>query len=349
MSQEPSVPLVEMLTRIWERVLQRSPIGANDHFFDIGGSFEAADMVFAAIAQECGRELPSATIYHAPTIAALASVLEQTAPPQFSPFVQVKAGHKHPPILMVHGLAGTVPFFELARHIETDGHSVYGIQAKGVDGMEEPLNRVEDMAEFYLAAIKKFQPRGPYKLIGYSFGGLVALEMAQSMFEVGEEVSLLVLVAAYPDPQYLSWTQRLLLVARRARRHASRMRRRSIREKILYLVHELEQRLHTADLSSGGTTFLEGSRLSFAQTTLSVKEQCRVALARYRPRPYPGKIGFVKSEKDRYFPADPVAVWGHLAGEFEVETVPGGHLDMVTEDFEKLAEVLTRYVKKATS
>jgi thioesterase domain-containing protein len=80
---------------------------------------------------------------------------------------------------------------------------------------------------------------------------------------------------------------------------------------------------------------------------LRVKDAAYLALARYRPRVYSGRIKFVKSEIDPYFPADPVAVWGHLAAGVEVETVPGGHLDIVAADFEGLAAVLTRYVKGA--
>ncbi len=349
MSHKPPSPLVEMLKRIWQHVLQRPSIGVDDHFFDVGGSLESADMLFAAIAQECGRELPSATIYHAPTIAALASLLEQPALPEFWPFVQVKSGDKPPPILIVHGLAGTVPFFELAKCMATDGHPVYGIPARGVDGMEDPQESVEDMAEFYLGSLKKFQPHGPYILIGYSFGGLVTLEMAHRMLDAGENVSLLVLVVAYPDSQYLSWSQRVLLYARRARRHLARIWHRPVREKISYVVREFRERSHIAGTPGSDEPGPGTSRLSFARTTFSVKEKARVALARYRPRPYGGKISFVKSEQDRYFPADPAAVWAHLAAEFEVETVPGGHLDMVTEDFERLAAVLTRYLRKALS
>jgi acetoacetyl-CoA synthetase len=333
-----------MLKGIWQHVLQRPSIGVDDHFFDVGGGLESADRLFAAIAKACGRELPSATIYHAPTIAALASLLEQPALPEFSPFVQVKAGGKQPPILIVHGLAGTVPFFELAKCMETDGHPVYGIQAKGVDGMEEPLESVEDMAGFYLDSLKRFQPHGPYLLIGYSFGGLVTLEMARRMLEAGEKVSLLALVVAYPDTRYLSWSQRLQLYARRARRHLARIWHRPMRDKISYVARELRERLHIAGVPEPDPGV---SRLSFARTTLSVKEKARIALARYRPRPYSGKISFVKSEEDRYFPADPAAVWDQLAAEFEVEAVPGGHLHMITEHFEALAAVLTRFVNEA--
>ena len=72
-----------------------------------------------------------------------------------------------------------------------------------------------------------------------------------------------------------------------------------------------------------------------------------MALANYRPRAYGGEIEFVKSESDTYFPGDPVPVWANLAASFEVETVPGTHLNMVTTHFEGLAAVLTRYLGKA--
>jgi acetoacetyl-CoA synthetase len=349
--------IVEMLTRVWERVLQRSPIGVDENFFNIGGKAAVADTLFAKIDRECGRKLPSATIYHAQNIAELARVLEQPTLPRFSPFVLMKAGDKMPPVIIVHGLAGSVQFFELARHMDIP-NPIYGIQAKGVDGMEEPLDCVEDMAAFYLESIKEFQPHGPYMLIGYSFGGLVALEMAQGMHEAGESIALLALVDAYYHQSNLAWGQYLRLIARRGRRHISELRKRSTRSAISYLVRGFEHRLQVlvgwvkrrlgiSGKDKGGDPPAGGSRLSFAQTIPRVKEKAYEAFGRYEPRAYPGKIEFVKGQDDLYFPADPAAVWAQLAAEFEFETVPGGHLDMVTGDFLSLAAVLTRLVNEA--
>ena len=209
-------------------MLQRPFIGVEESFFSLGGSFEAADQLFLEIANEFGRELPSSTIYHAQTIGALASLLRQPTVPMFSPLVQVKAGWEQPPILIVHGMAGTVPFFDLARHIRT-GHSVYGFQAKGLDGLEKPLDRVEDMAQFYLDSLEELQPHGPFFLVGYSFGGLVALEMAQRLTARGEEIALLVLVDTYPHINRLAMTQRLKLIAQRGKRILSEIDQRLLR------------------------------------------------------------------------------------------------------------------------
>ena len=340
--------MVEALVPIWQRVLQRPSIGIEENFFDIGGNVQSADTLFAEIARDCGREVPTAAIFHAPTIAALASMLEQPTLPRFSPFVRLKAGKEHPPILITHGLGGRARFSELARHI-LSAHPIYGIQARGIDGREQPFDRIEDMAQFYLGALKDLQPEGPYLLIGYSFGGLVALEMAQRLSAGGKEIALLVLVDAYPHPSQMSSRQRLRLGWQRSLRRVSEMRRRPVPEAISYLTGGVKRRFGLAGPQGRVPHAAGGSRLSLAQTTLQVKEKAYVALARYRPRPYAGKIKFVKSESDEYFPGDPVPVWANVAADLEVETVSGSHLDMVTTHFEGLAAVLTRYLQEALS
>ena len=344
MNENPTATTVDVLTEIWQRVLRRSPIAPDDNFFDLGGNDSLADSIFAEIARVCNRELPSATICYAPTIAALATLMEQPAFPRLPPFVQLKTAGEEPPILIAHGLDGRASFSHLAKHIRT-GHSIYGIQAKGVDGMEEPLDRIEDMAKFYLDALGEVQPRGPYILIGYSFGGLVALEMAQRLSERGEIVALLVLVDAYPHPRHLSSGQRLRLIARRTRRHISEMKQRPAREAISYFVRGIERRSGISSGRNRGDHLPETCRLSLARTLSHVHDRAYVAFRHYRPRFYRGKIKFVKAEVNSYFPDDPTAVWGGLAEELEVETVPGNHLELVRAEFGGLAAALTRYVR----
>jgi acetoacetyl-CoA synthetase len=334
--------MIEVLTQIWQRVLQRSPINSGDNFFDLGGNDSLADSVFAEIAQVCGRELPSATIWHAPTIASLVALLEQPALPRFSPFVQLKTGSEKPPILIAPGLGGRASFSQLAKQIRT-GHPIYGIQARGVDGMEEPFERVEDMAEFYLGALNDLQLHGPYVLVGYSFGGLLALEMAQRLSR-RKQVAQLILLGTYAHPRYFPPGERLRFIAQRTRRRISFMKQPRVAFSKFVLA--LARRSHIAE-ALHRTVSPETSHLSFAQTILRVEASDLVALARYRPRFYPGKIRFVTPEDNPYYPNDPTRLWKGLAAEFEVETVPGSHEGMVSTDFESLAAVLTRYLKEA--
>jgi thioesterase domain-containing protein len=344
-NREHPTTMVDVVTQIWQRVLQRSSIGPDDNFFDLSGKEALADSIFTEIAQVCGRELPSATIYRAPTTGSLAALLEQPTLPRFSPFIQLKPGSEKPPILITPGVGGRASFSQLAKHIRT-GHPIYGIQAKGVDGLEEPLGRIEDMAEFYLDALDEIQTQGPYLLIGYSFGGLVALEMAQRLFKAGKPVALLALVDTYSHPRYFPPGQRLPLIAKRTRSHISLMMQMPIRGAFSHFGRALARRLHIAG-AHHRTLPPETSHLSFAQTILRVEANDFIAMARYRPQFYRGKIRFVRPEANPYLPSDPTALWKGLAAELEVETVPGDHLGMVGARFESLAAVLTRYVEEA--
>jgi thioesterase domain-containing protein len=347
-SGKPSAAIIEVLTQIWERVLQRSPISIEDKFYDLGGTDPLADKLFAEIAQAFNRQLPTAAICHAPTIAALAALLEQPTLPRFSPFVPLKPGSKNPPILIAHGVGGRASFSELARHIETE-NPIYGIQSRGVDGREEPLPRIEDMAEYYLDGLRELQPQGPYILIGYSFGGLIALEMAQRLSEDGKPVALLALVDTYPHPRYLPLAERVWLGAKRIKGHLSDLQRKPLRVASAQVFAALENRLPISRAGKPVAPRSEASRLSFSETTLHIKQSDFLALKRYRPRFYRGKIKFVRPEANSYLPNDPTAVWKNLAAELEVETVPGDHLGMIGTHFESLAAVLTKYVREASA
>ena len=103
-------------------------------------------------------------------------------------------------------------YVNLSRHLGTD-QPVYGLKSRGLDGREE-LGSIEEMAAQYVADIRALQPRGPYHLGGYCFGGNVALEMARQLRQQGEEVALLALLNCSPpnsDYDKVSWTPAWLL------------------------------------------------------------------------------------------------------------------------------------------
>jgi thioesterase domain-containing protein len=345
-AEKSNATTADALARVWRQVLGREQIGFDTRFFDAGGTDALADQLFAEIAEVFGRRLPTATICHAPTIATLAAVLEQPTLPSFSPFVKLKDGGKKTPILIAHGLGGRASFSELARHIFSE-HPIYGIQARGVDGLEAPFDRIEDMAEFYLEALEQIRPHGSCLLIGYSFGGLVALEMAQRLAAVGKTVPLLALVDTYPHPKYLGPGQRVGLTAKRIGGHVSDLRKGSFSEAVSKAVGAVSRRLHSARDDKPSASSAGAGYLSFAETTVRVKQSDLLAMKRYRPQFYPGKINFVRPESNSYLPTDPTAIWKKMAAAFQVDTVPGDHLGMIATHFESLAEILTRYVQEA--
>lgn len=327
MKLTPTSTMVEALAPIWRRVLQLSSVGLDDNFFDLGGDSALALALFHEIALACGRELPPVMIYHAPTIAALAAVLEQSTTPRVPPLVQLKAGSKEPPVFIAHGLGGSVmDFFQIAKHIETP-RAILGLQAKGIDGADEPLDRIEDMARYSLDAVKQLQPHGPYLLVGFSLGGLVTLEMAQQLIAEGEKIGLLAMLDSYSHVSRLSLGQRVRLSTRQTWRQVAR-------------------RLQWLGVSPAYQTTVE---VSPSPSLQHFRDTSYMALERYQPRFYPGKISFVRAAIPTDFPADPAAVWSHLAQEFELKTVPGDHLGIMTTHFEGLASAISGYLRKAIS
>src|SRR5262249_3999351 len=146
-------------------------------------------------------------------------------------------------------------------------------------------------------------------LFGYSLGGLVAVEMARKLSSAGEQIGLLVLLDSYPYLRYLPTGQRLRLMVRRTR---------------LRMAAAVLGRAPLRPASAMDRTQV----VAFAPGMDRVKDCAYSALQRYQPRFYPGKVRFVRAEILSDFPDDPVAIWAHLAEEFEVETAPGDHLGM---------------------
>lgn len=259
-----------------------------------------------------------------------------------SPFVAIKDGFQKPPIFIIHGVCGRVQFSRLAEQIRTN-HPVYGIQARGVDGADTPFDRIEDMSRFYLEALRHFFPEGPYILIGYSFGGLIALEMAQQLIENGMCVPLLFLVDAYPHPRFLRSSQRKRLFLTRVRSHFKEMRQLSLPLAFVYFIKRFKNRLSISSTRSKSFAKPQHERNSALEL---VETKAYDALGVYKPKFYPGKINFVAPDEKSFFPEHPELVWAHLTNDLEVDFIPGNHLNIVTTKSEALAAVITRHIRK---
>jgi acetoacetyl-CoA synthetase len=344
--RDHDVPMIATLTAIWERQLQHSPILPEDNFFDIGGDSSIAVEVFNEIAKTCGRELPPVTIYHAPTIAALAALLEQSRNPRLPSLVQLKPGTSGNPVFIAHGLGGSaMEFFQLVKHIEGP-NPIYGMQARGTDGMDEPLSRIEDMAQFHIDAIRELQPKGPYFLVGYSLGGLVVLEMARLLQAHGETVALLALLESYPHRRYVPLEQRLRLAVRVAYRHTSNILGLPVRDAFPYLLRPSERLSHFSRDERGRLHRHPPTGVWSTSAMQRVRDSGYSALRQYKPCYLSGKISFVAASMSSEFPDDPVAVWRKFAEKLTVETTPGDHFGIITTHYESLAAVLSRYLRE---
>ena len=201
-----STTLEEQLQAIWELAFDLAPISTQDDFFELGGHSAVAMAIFASIRERLGRGLPIATIFRAPTIASLAAVLRTEGEDRFSCLVPALKGEGRS-LFIVHGLSGTV--LELTNLLQglRSGRPVSVLQAKGLDPAAKPHLSVEAMAAHYLDEVHAFQPNGPYSLCGFSFGGLVAYEMARRLVAEGETVELLALIDTDIYPRHISWAE----------------------------------------------------------------------------------------------------------------------------------------------
>ncbi|WP_445251739.1 MULTISPECIES: non-ribosomal peptide synthetase [unclassified Microcoleus] len=188
----PRTPTESTLAQIWATILNAECVGIRDNFFDLGGDSLLAIRLINEINQQFERELPLSALFLNPTIEGLAdSLSSETNSLEWSPLVAIKSRGKNPPFFCVHPIFGVVfPYCELAFGLG-ENQPFYGLQPKGIDGESSPLTSIEDMAADYIAALRTVQPKGPYFLGGWSFGGLVAFEMAQQLLAAGDEVALL--------------------------------------------------------------------------------------------------------------------------------------------------------------
>ena len=185
-------PLESRLQSIWAKALRRDRVGLNENFFLLGGdSLQAVDL-FLEIEQVLRRRLPVAVLFEAGTVAEMAMLIEEEEPQGC--MVAIQPNGARPPFFCVHGNGGEViGFYNLARRLGND-QPFYGIQSVGWDGTTVPFTNTEDMAAHYVAEMRKVQPQGPYYLGGYSFGGRIAVYMANILKAAGEEVALLALL-----------------------------------------------------------------------------------------------------------------------------------------------------------
>lgn len=194
----PATPEEQMLMALWGDVLGIDKIGLDENFFELGGHSLIAVQVMARLEKQTGRRLPLATLFEYPTVRALGELIrENDKPISWESLVPIKPTGTRQPLYIVHGAGLNVLLFNaVAQNLDPD-QPVYGLQARGLNGVDEPFRSIEEMAAYYVAEIVKHNPSGPYSLSGFSFGGIVAYEMARQLVEQGREVGLLALFDAY--------------------------------------------------------------------------------------------------------------------------------------------------------
>ncbi|MBW8684463.1 non-ribosomal peptide synthetase [Chitinophaga rhizophila] len=194
----PRTEQEKLVAGIWEECLQVKKIGIKDDFFELGGTSIVAMQIMARIERETGKRLPLASLFTENTIEKLSrEMLLDDQAISWDLLVPVKPTGNKPPIFIVNGLDMNVLLFNnIARNMDAD-QPIYGFQPRGLNGVDKPFETLEDMAAEYIAALLEKGFTDGYALAGYSYGGVVAFEMARQLQAMGKTVKLLAMFDTY--------------------------------------------------------------------------------------------------------------------------------------------------------
>lgn len=216
-NQAPRTPQEQILCEVFAKVLGLDRVGVDDGFFTLGGdSIVLIQLVHQA--RRAGVKFSPREVFEHQTVAELAAVARQMLklPPEtpeaglaarpgmddpdkaFEVILPLRAQGRHAPLFCLHSGGGiSWSYHGLLHHLDPD-YPVYAVQARGLARPEPLPGSIEQMATDYLDQIRTIQPTGPYYLLGWSFGGLIAHAIATALQQRGEQTALLALLDVYP-------------------------------------------------------------------------------------------------------------------------------------------------------
>jgi len=327
---------------IWETAMGLRNLSVQDSFFELGGRSLAAMRIIRQINRTYAVDFGLATLFSGNTIERMAELIrKRLSANTSSSIVAMQPKGSAAPLFIIHGAGGNIiRFYQLATLVGTD-HPIYGIQAQSLLSGQRGILRLEDQAAYYLAEIRKIQPKGPYFLLGYSFGGTTAFEIAHQLHAQGERVEMLGMLDSR-QRDYMALMQRKDSVRTRFDRRITRFLGNFMPLSFKAKADYLREKFFTRSLRR---LYMVATALNFRSVPSflkSTEEISWVAAINYKPRPWPGPITLFRAtaQPDPRLPWD--LGWTPLAeGGVEVYELPGDH-DLVfrEENIRVLAEQL---------
>ena len=329
----PRDPAERWVARHWQAVLGGPEPGVYDDFFAVGGDADHAQRLRDAFTEHLD-EVPDADLLFAtPTIAAQADLLRARIEGLGGgPVRLLRDGVAADPLFLFHPAGGPTSVYQELVRLLPEGQPVYGLER--ID--EE--DTVEGKAACYLELIREIQPRGPYLLGGWSFGGCLAYETAQRLTAAGERVGVVVMIdTILPLPAPEKPVRELLLERfERFAEHVGQtygvpldipraeLEQLEEDDQIKFVLGRLAARV--PDLGQG---VLHHQYTSYVDA--------RVA-ERYAPGRYAGKVLLLRAQDPhpltttldpRYLRTDDTLGWDAHCADLEIVRVPGDHLSMI--------------------
>jgi thioesterase domain-containing protein/aryl carrier-like protein len=327
---QPATATEIALTKIWIEVLGVQNIDVNDNFFDLGGHSLLAMRVIEKTRQCFEKNVVMNWLFIAPTIA------------QFSKLLQVEPDSTSRLFAGLRGQGTGVPFFyvpqihgfgfmpaDLARHLNDKVRYFDGLQYPGLNGGEPMPRTLEEIAAYMVPQIQAIWPNGPYYLMGWSFGGAMAFEIAHQLKAKGLKVKLVLLI----DSRALGPSRQIELSLKESfKRFMQHMSKLPGRERLTLLGQTIARRF---GFSPSPVKDIVANEPSGEMTP--IMEASLQATRGYRPKPYDGQVVLFQIEKWEFFEGfrhlpDPSFGWNELVrGGLKIVRVPGDHTTIVLE------------------
>ena len=333
--KETSNETERRLLAIWCRHLDLADIGIDADYFDLGGTSLGAVRMFGSIKEDFGIDLPLSTLLTHPTIEGLAQVIsgvESGDEVESTCLVRIQPRGTKPPIAAVHGGQGEVLFYRgLADHLGPN-QPLYGLQPVGLDGVTPPLDNVPEMAARYIEELRLVQPEGPYRLIGFCFGGTVCLEMAAQLEDLGHTVDFVGIIDGglpLDDARYETGVERV--------RYMLRSRGMAGTAKAGWN----RAAWRAGEWRKAGVRRMRGQEQI---KDVPVAMACRRAFNTFDPRPSSAPITLIRSAEEQVGEGrDWDFAWDDYTPLLEIESVDAGHKTLFQGSAVKaLAEIIRR-------
>ncbi|WP_430459382.1 non-ribosomal peptide synthase/polyketide synthase, partial [Rhodococcus opacus] len=202
--QAPRTAAERAVATVFADVLGIDSVGVTDSFFDLGGNSLIATRVASLLGSELGIDFPLQWMFSDPTPESLGQRIQKWtndgvdgAGASLDVLLPIRTRGTAEPLFCVHPFIGLAwSYAGLGRELTQD-RPIYGLQSPALTEDEPHLETITDFAARYVREIRSIQPHGPYHLVGWSLGGVIAHEMAVQLQDAGEEVRLLGLLDSY--------------------------------------------------------------------------------------------------------------------------------------------------------
>jgi thioesterase domain-containing protein/acyl carrier protein len=327
----PRTPREEILCGLFAEILGVPAVGIDDNFFELGGHSLLAVRLISRIRDVLGDKLAIRALFAAPTAATLAEQLGQSSVGEaFDVLLPIKDNGGSSAIFCVHPVSGIGWCYSPLAGIASPEHSVYALQARGLDGKDALPDSIQEMAADYVRQIRAVQESGPYHLMGWSFGGVVAHEMSVQLRAQGEQVETLALLDSYPVHETatpLPITEEEVVAG--------------LAEFFGVQAEDGEEPLTmtgiVAALHRDRSLFAELAERHLAEIAAVYRNNHRI-ITEHIPGEFDGDIKFYEAEHGRSADVPAATVWNeYISGRLEVARIACSHAEMARPD--SLAEI----------